>query len=358
MNVFSNLKTPDSWKKRLYGRLDAKEKKQVRRCVPMAAAAIAAIMLTITVSAAVLNGWTKVLTENFKDDVSAVKIVNEEYQHLDISAENDMLSVKATAFMGDFYDAYVLLEARFDEKITDRYDRIALHVKTYDNSVKNKSSYGITRYYGFPENDGSGGKVYKFKIRIYPHWIANAAQEGNDLVIDITDVHCINTEGNFSSTRSAGLSLEFAPDMSVLGQIAEYEPDNVITLNGYECTVDNFMSSDYSTRICLGYNVAGSADDWSAGARAARQIIGADIDSGSFDKEKCPVRLYVNEAMIPYISEDVNGVYSPYQIFNVTDTAHGKASDNYVCEIFFEPIDYENAESVYFIINNERIIIK
>lgn len=371
-NIFSKIKTPESWKHNLYRKINLSEtevRPKKKGVAVFTAAAASVAVLTLTVSAVgLLMDWTGTLSDSFNDNVSAEKIINEQYQPLDVSASNEQLTVNATAFMGDLYEGYVLLEARISDEVTEDFDKVALQIRTYDESVQDKTRYGITRYYGYPEDDGNGGIVYKYKVRVYPYWINNAIEEKKDILVDIVDIHCFNTEGNFSQLNEAGLSLKFTPDPSKLSDITEFSPGNQIMLNNVECTFENFRASDYNTEIQLAYVIPQEIkidgeiilDKWRIASRIARQLVNADVNTGEFSESECPVKLYVDGAELPYLNYDVNGIDKPFEVHNVTgeDENGYYTSDNFLCVLKFEPIDFDAAENVSLEINGEQLVIK
>ncbi|MBP1561124.1 MAG: hypothetical protein J6C96_07790 [Oscillospiraceae bacterium] len=365
--IFSNMKTPDSWKEKLYAKIGEEKSAERPKIKKLAAvAAAAAAVFTVTVTAAALTGFFDfgdILRGCFDDDISAAKIETGAYQELSEYAENDLVSLKVSAFMGDYSDSYVILEAKLKDDAPKDFERIALDVKIFDETVTNPEKYAFDRYYGVPEKDENGDTVYIFKVRVYPYWSKNAVENNVKLLVDVTHV-CFEADEFVSFTRQpADLQLSFAPDKNVLTEYTCIEPNREVSVNGEACTIEKFIPSDYVTRILIGYTVPDSLGEitniWEMGCIYGETITGIPNEKVKSSYDSCPFKLVVDGENVPYIGEEFNGYEKPFRVTCYTTDNGTTLTNSFTGILSFEPFDFQSAESVVIEIEgSEPVIIK
>ncbi|MGN0674210.1 MAG: hypothetical protein ACI4KG_00520 [Oscillospiraceae bacterium] len=372
--IFSGMKTPDSWKENLYGRLSEEKSvnsvshRKIKKFSAIIAAAAA--VLTITVTAAAITGFFDfgaIMRGGFDDDISAAKLDSGAYQSLDESAENDFISVEAAAFMGDYADSYIILKAKLKDEAEKDFERIALDVKVFDETVTEPEKYAFDRYYGVSEKDENGDTVYVFKIRVYPYWSRNAVENNVKLLVNITHV-CFETDEFISFTRQpADLQLSFAPDKNILTEYTCIEPNREVSVNGEICTVEKFISSDYSARVLIGYTVPDSfgeiTDLWKIGCIYGETITAIPNEKVIASYGSCPFKLVVDGENVPFIGEEFNDFEKPFRVTAVTNEDGTDITNKFTGILSFEPVDFESAESIVLEVNTadggtEQIILK
>lgn len=375
-NLFSEIKTPESWKADLYAEIQKEENARrpvIKRfsTVISAAAAIAAVSITAAAVTGILD-FGGILRNSFDDGISASKIETGDYQALDSCAENDIISLKASAFMGDMFDSYIILEARLKDSAKNDFSRLGLEVKVYDNTVSDGNNYVSNIYYGVPEKDENGETVYIFKVKTLPYWVEEAVENGGSLLLDVRAV-VFETSEDSQIRETADMQISFAPDENILDEYFDVEPNREMNINGEICIAERFIPSDYAARLVLAYTVPYSIENngetvtdlWRIGGIYGRKIINAPKNETEFSADLCPIKLVVDGNVVPYIGKEFNGIERPYEIMGINDEIDGsfKLTNSFICVLSFEPFDFENAESVVIEIENtsgetEHIIIK
>ncbi|MCM1024273.1 MAG: hypothetical protein NC395_09465 [Prevotella sp.] len=374
-NIFGKLKASDDWKNGLYERIseNASRERKKRPAIKKTAAALisAAAVLALSVTAAAVTGFFDlgtVMRNKFGDDISAERIADGDYQPLDVSAENDLLSVKASAFIGDHEDCYVILEVR-SKRYSDDLKGLSLGVVAYNELCEDASDIWQSSYKGEPAADENGEPTYVFKVRCPPAYVSPAAEKGAKLIFDIRS---IGYERDFKgaaqdmySRAVTDLSLSFVPDGSVIREPAEVKLAMPSRINGIDCTVERFSSTVYATKVDISYPIYKSAysagwELWDAGRKQGRTLLAVHEGSIELNDEFCPVKLRVDGEYVPlfadggkawyppdmYVSEFGGGEYQPYEIFEIEDR------DEFLAELRFEHIDFENAESIVLELKN------
>lgn len=363
-NIFGKITTPAEWKTRLYGKTEetVPARKLSRTPIRKTAAVImaAAAVLAVSVTAAAVTGFFDlgtVMQNKFGDAVSAEKLADGEYQPLDISAENDLLSVKALAFIGDYEDCYVILDVR-SKQYADDLKELSLGVLTYNELCEDTSDLGYTAYKGEPVTDENGEKSYIFKMKCYPAYTGPAAEKQLKLFFDIKWVGYEHGARKMYSRTQTNLSLDFVPDGSVIREPVEMKLEAPSRSNGIDCTVERFASTVYATKLDISYPIYKSAYDsnwalWDAGRKQGRTLLAIHEGSIELTDEFCPIKLRVDGEYVPLFSntkswypgdvlvdERGGGEGMPYGIYEIED------ENKFLVELRFEHIDFENAESI------------
>lgn len=195
-NIFGKMTASDEWKNKLYEAVEetSLHERKKRPAIKRTAAVLvsAAAVLAVSVTTAAVAGFFDlgtVMRNKFDDAVSAEKLTDGEYQPLDISAENDLLSVKALAFIGDYEDCCAILEAKLKDP-PDDLQSLSLDIMTYDETCADSDKIAWTTYNGVPVADEDGETVYIFRAKCYPYWSESAAENQIKLFFDIRAVGC------------------------------------------------------------------------------------------------------------------------------------------------------------------------
>ncbi len=389
-NIFGKITTPAEWKTRLFREAEetAQTQKPSRMPIRKTAAVVmaAAAVLAVSVTAAAVTGFFDlgtVMRNKFEDAVSAEKLADGEYQQLDVSAENDLISVKALAFIGDYEDCCVILEVR-SKLYADDLKGLSLGVLTYNELCEDTDDLGYTFYKGEPVTNENGERSgqpeqseqsYIFKVKCYPAYTGPAAEKQLKLFFDIKWVGYERGEKKMFSRTYTNLSIGFVPDGSVIREPVEIMLGEPSRSNGVDCTVERFASTVYATKVDITYPVYKSAYDsnwavWDSGRKQGRTLLA--IHEGSFELEDkyCPVKLKVDDEYVPlfsstkpwypgdvYVDESGGGESMPYGIYMVED------KDKFLVEVRFEHIDFDSAESIVLEMRNgldptQEIVIK
>lgn len=365
-NTFVKITTPAEWKTRLFREAAETAPTQKLNRIPVrkTAAVImaAAAVLAVSVTAAAVTGFfdlSTVLQNKFDDAVSAEKLANNEYQPLDISAENDLLSVKALAFIGDYEDCYVILDVR-SKLYADDLKELSLAVLTYNELCSGDTGdLAYTAYKGEPVTDENGEKSYIFKVKCYPAYTGPAAEKQLKLFFDIKWIGYERGAKNMYSRAYTNLSIAFIPDGSVIREPVEMMLETPSRSNGIDCTVERFASTVYATKVDISYPIYKSAYNntersfWDAGRKQGRILLAIHEGSLELDDKYCPIKLKVDGEYVPlfnstkswypgdvWVDERYGGESQPYGIYCVED------EDKFLVELRFEHIDFAGAESI------------
>lgn len=381
-NIFGKMTASDEWKNKLYEAVEetSPHERKKRPAIKRTAAVLlsAAAVLAVSVTTAAVAGFFDlgtVMRNKFDDAVSAEKLTDGEYQPLDVSAENDLLSVKALAFIGDYEDCYVILEVR-SKQYNDDLKGLFLGVMNYNELCEDTDDLGYNSYMGEPVADENGEQSYIFKVKCFPAYTEPSAEKQAKLFFDIKWIGYERGAKKMFSRTPTNLSLGFVPDGSVIREpykIALGEPS---VINGVECTVERFASTVYATKVDISYPIYKSAYDnsewsfWDAGRKQGRTLLAIHEGSLELTDEYCPVKLRVDGEYVPlfhgrnawypgdvYTDERYGGVGQPYSIYCVED------EDKFLAEVRFEHIDFDGAESIVLELRNgldpvREIVIK
>lgn len=380
-NIFGKITTPAEWKTRLFReaeetvRIQKPSRMPIRKtaAVVMAAAAV----LAVSVTAAAVTGFFdlgSIMRNRFEDAVSAEKLADGEYQPLDVSAENDLISVKALAFIGDYEDCCVILGVR-SKLYADDLNGLSLGVLTYNELCEDTGDLGYDFYNGEPVTDENGDRSYIFKVKCYPAYTGSAAEKQLKLFFDIKWVGYERGAKKMFSRTFTNLSLGFVPDSSVIREPVEIMLGEPSRSNGVDCTVERFASTVYATKVDITYPVYKSAygggwSVWDAGRKQGRTLLAIHEGSLELEDKYCPVKLRVDGEYVPlfsgahvwypgdvYVDERNGGENLPYSIYEVED------KDKFLVEVRFEHIDFDSAESIVLEMRNgldptQEIVIK
>ena len=381
-NIFGKMTASDEWKNRLYKAAEenAPHEMKKRPALKKTAAVLvsAAAVIIVSVTTAAVAGFFDlgtVMRNKFDDDVSAEKLTDGEYQPLDVSAENDLLAVKALAFIGDYEDCYVILEAR-SKQYTDDLKGLFLGVTNYNELCEGTDGLGYTSYMGEPVADENGEQSYIFKVKCYPAFTGPSAENRTKLFFDIKWVGYERGAKRMFSRTPTDLSLGFVPDSSVIREPAEIKLGEPSRSNGVDCTVERFASTVYATKVDISYPIYKSSYDnvgwslWDDGRKQGRRLLAIHEGSLELTDEYCPVKLRVDGEYVPlfsgrhawypgdvYVDESYGGAGQPYSIYCVEN------EDKFLVEVRFEHIDFDSAESIVLEMKNgldptREIVIK
>lgn len=359
--VFSEIKTPKSWKDDLYGRIE-KERSIKRGKIKHIGTVIAAAaaVLAVTFTAAAFSGLLdlgSILQKDFGDDISAAKVETGAYQSLGEFAENDIISVRASAFMGDYVDSYIMLEAKLGESAEKDFSRLAMDIRVYDETVTAPGRYYAERYYAVPKTDENGETTYVFKVKVPMYWISHSVESREDIIVDITNV-CFEYESGTElfAPRAVDLKLSFAPDESVINELVCIDIDRELLAGGEKCKAAKFIPSDYAARIVVEYTVpdsfGGITDIWETGCMYGKKIAGVYDDDTV--PSACPFTLLVDGESVPFIKSSAN---APFAVCNITGENGEFPTNNFEFVLSYEPFDFESAESVIIEIDGEENIV-
>lgn len=370
-NIFGKLTASDELKNRIYEAAEENTPREVnKRPVLKKTAAVlisAAAVLAVSVTTAAVTGFFDlgtVMRNKFDDNISAAKLEEGSYQPLDVSAENDLLSVRVSAFIGDYEDCCAILEAKLKDPPHD-LAKLSLDIMTYDETCADIDKIGWTTYDGVPVADENGETVYIFRAKCYPYWSESATENQVKLFFDIQAVGCERGVKKYFTRTPTKLSLGFVPDKSVIRPAKTIELDAPASSNNIDCTVKRVVSTVYATKVDISYPIYKSAYNnvggavWDAGKKQGRIILAIPQNTIEFSDDRCPVKLRVDGEYVPYLRNGLDEYYNgqPYAIMEVSD------SDEFICALQFEHIDFDSAESVVLEMKNgldptREIVIK
>lgn len=346
-NVFSEIKTPESWKENLYDRIQEEENmnmktiRPIRKIATWVIAAAAVVSLSVVTAAATgILDFGGILRKNYNDEISASKVEQGDYQPLDASVTSKNFEFTAKAFMGDEEESYVLLEAKVLNPKLD-VDRMSVTLYSLGEQVTDLEKYGTDTYESEAVTDENGNKSFLFRVKTYNAWVYTATIEKTNLMLYINEIRCSNEEKE--RVIPANLRILFKPEFTDDGA-KEVTIGKKFTMDGTACTLDKLVASDYGAKVSFSFtNDGGSGimDSWENARDTAEDMMGID-DYENFTLEESRVKLIVNGKEIPLID---NADSVPMEFFvlayenDVTTTDAGFT-------ITFAPVDYENADSV------------
>lgn len=370
-DIFGKMKAPQSWKEKLYKSVGEEKGAPVKRPVlkmkkaAAFAAGIAAVM-AVSVTAAAAAGLFDLgaaLKSNLGDGVSAAKLETGDYQPLDISAENDIMSLKAKAFMGDAADSYIIVEARLGEDVSKDFTRFGLNAIMYDETTSSEDVKGQYSdcHYAVPCTDENGETVYLFKMHTVPFYIKNALENGLALTVGIKGAVFEKDSPSWRTIKPMDLTFSFKPDKSVIKETSEKIIGSAVRMGGSSCIINRAIFSEYSTRLILTYNTDGTGETWNSYCRKLLNITGYssrdyDYVSNDFDPESCPVKLIVDGKYVPMVSNNANSESSVYYSRGWNEPLlvmfSMERKGECMLALSYEPVDIEAAESVTLEIEN------
>lgn len=346
-NVFSEIKTPESWKENLYERIQEEEKmttREVRRIKKVTsyiiAAAVVVSLSVVTAAATGILDFGGLLRKNYNDNISASKLEQGDYQPLDASVTSKNFEFTAKAFLGDEEESYVLLEAKVKNPELD-VDKMSVTLYSLGEQVTDLENYGTDTYESDAIVDENGNKSFLFRVKTYNAWVYTAVVEDTNLMLYINEIRCSNEEQE--RVIPANLRILFKPEFTDDGA-TEVPIGKKFEMDGTACTLDKLVASDYGTKVSFSFTNEGGngiMESWKNARDTAEDMMGID-DYENFTLEESKVKLIVNGKEIPLIdnadSVAMEVFVSAYEN-DVTTTDAGFT-------ITFAPVDYENAESV------------
>ena len=346
-NVFSEIKTPESWKENLYNRIQEEENmttREVRKIKKVTAYIIAAaVVVSLSVVTATATGildFGSFLRKNYNDNISATKLEQGDYQALDASVTSKNFEFTAKAFMGDIEESYVLLEAKVKNPELD-VDKMNISLHLLGEDVANPKDYASRTYESEAIVDEDGNKIFLFRVDTYPAWVENAIANNTNLMLNIVEIYCENNETK--KVIPSDLKILFKPEFTDGGAKEIFIGKN-LSMNNTDCKLEKLVASDYGTKVSFAFTNEGGNDiinAWKSARDTAEDMMGID-NYERFTLEESNVQLIVNGKEIPLID---NADSLPMEIITMVSD-NGFTSDNAGFTITFAPIDYENAESV------------
>ncbi|MBQ8195767.1 MAG: hypothetical protein IJZ47_10420 [Oscillospiraceae bacterium] len=350
--LFAKTKTPHEWKSRLYDNIGstARHGRTIGRTAIMIAAAAICSVCAVTVAAeSGLINIAGILGIGFGDKISESKVESGEYQTPSVFADDDVISVGLTAFLGDTYDYFALLEVRTSEEYSD-CSGVSLGVVVVDENTEDISSYAIEQYSGVRHTLDDGSTVHFVKAKLPAHW-PNAAADNDGLV----SLRIVNASFDINGTTeriNTDIRLDFKPQSDVISDENTIKLEKTLLRNGLEYNVDRFCGGDYRSRVYLEYYVPESMIEenggkdfiWYSGVLYGRNALGLDLTLACEEPEaSSPVKLIVDGNEIPY-SADFRAVELMNR--NASQDDEFILSNHFICELSFEPVDIDEAESV------------
>ncbi len=353
-NVFSEIKTPESWKENLYERIQEEENmttREVRRIKKVTsyiiAAAVVVSLSVVTAAATGILDFGGFLRKNYNDEISASKLEQGDYQPLDASVTSSNFEFTAKAFMGDSEESYVLLEAKVLNPKLD-VDKMSVTLYSLGEQVTDLENYGTDTYESDAIIDENGNKSFLFRVKTYNAWVYTAVAENTNLMLHIDEIRCSNEEKE--RVIPADLKILFKPEFTDDGA-EEVAIGKKFEMDGTACTLDKLVASDYGTKVNFSFtneDANGIMESWNSARDTAEDMMGID-DYENFTLEESKIKLIVNGKEIPLInnadSVAMEVFVSAYEN-DVTTTDAGFT-------ITFAPVDYENAESVAVIVKTD-----
>ena len=346
-NVFSEIKTPESWKENLYERIQEEEKmttREVRRIKKVTsyiiAAAVVVSLSVVTAAATGILDFGGILRRNYNDNISATKLEQGDYQALDASVTSKNFEFTAKAFMGDAEESYVLQEAKVKNPELD-VDKMSVTLYSLGEQVTDLEKYGTDIYESEAVVDENGNKNFLFRVKTYPAWVYTAVAEDTNLMLYINEIRCSNEENE--RVIPADLKILFKPEFTDDGA-KEVSIGKKFSMSGTACTLDNLIVSDYGTKVSFSFTNEGGngiMESWLNARDTAEDMMGID-NYESFTLEESKVKLIVNGKEIPLID---NADSVPMEVF-VSAYENDVTTADAGFTITFAPVDYENAESV------------
>lgn len=346
-NVFSEIKTPESWKENLYERIQEEEKmttREVRRIKKVTsyiiAAAVVVSLSVVTAAATGILDFGGLLRKNYNDNISASKLEQGDYQPLDASVTSKNFEFTAKAFLGDEEESYVLLEAKVKNPELD-VDKMSVTLYSLGEQVTDLEKYGTDTYESDAIVDENGNKSFLFRVKTYNAWVYTAVAEDTNLMLYINEIRCSNEEKE--RVIPANLKILFKPEFTDDGA-TEVSIGKKFEMDGTACTLDELIASDYGTKVSFSFTNEGGngiMESWENARDTAEDMMGID-DYENFTLEESKVKLIVDGKEIPLID---NADSAPMEV-TVSVYENDVTTTDADFTITFAPVDYDNAKSV------------
>ncbi len=347
-NVFSEIKTPESWKENLYNRIQEEEDMNMKTIRPIrkittwviAAAAVISVSVVTAAATGILD-FGSILRSKYNDNISASKIEQGDYQPLDASVSSKNFEFTAKAFMGDLEESYVLLEAKVKNPKLD-VDKMSVTLYSLEEYVTDLENYGTDTYESEAVIDENGNKSFLFRVKTYNVWVYKATYEKTNLMLKIDEIVCEND--TTKKVIPANLKILFKPEFTDSGA-KEVTIGKSFSMDGTDCKLEKLVASDYGTKVSFSFTNEGECatimEAWESARDIAEDMMGID-DYENFTLKESAVQLIVNGKNVALID---NGDSVPMEVtvsVYETDVATKEAGFT----VTFDPIDYANADSV------------
>lgn len=359
--AFDSIKTPGNWKENLYKTVYAEEKSTVKKRIRLpikraitVSIAAATICLASALTVGAITGTfniVEILRGGFSDEVSMEKYINGQYQPLDVSCENENISFKAVAFMGDIDETYTLVEARLKEDIP--VDEISIEVSVLENNVTNIEEYGSSIVTAVADTDADGNTAYFFNIRNLPS--CGLYEEGAEsLIMRISKI--IYKTGFKENVEDVSLSMEFVPETSYLSPVEYHQLMEEVEINGTPCVITDAHISDYQASIIFSYEIPETleiggetvTDYFEIADIKIRDILNLRSENAYQPiPAECPVKLIVDGTVMDFSEYNEDVLHSPFD--NIMGPYEGdEYNTQFYCVVNFKPFKFSEAESVAF----------
>ena len=305
-SVFSEIKTPESWKENLYNRIQEEETdmnmKKIRpiRKIAAWAAAVAAVVTVSVVTAAATGiiDFGSILRSRYNDNISAEKIEKGDYQSLDASATSENFEFTAKAFMGDPEESYVLLEAKVKNPEFEA-EKLGVSLYSLGENVSDIENYGLDTYESEAVVDEEGNKSFLFRVKTYPAWVQEATAEKTNLMLYINRITVKN--GETEKVLNADLKILFKPEFTN-DDTKNISIGKTFMLGGVKCRIDEVVTSDYGTKVRFSFTNKGKfygiMNSWEAARDTAEKMMGVEIIAHSaIQARELVVRLHAERCV-------------------------------------------------------------
>ncbi len=347
-NVFSEIKTPESWKENLYERIQEEENmnmktiRPIRKIATWVIAAAAVISVSVVTAAATgMLDFGSILRSSYNDEISASKVEKGDYQPLDASVSSKNFEFTAKAFMGDEEESYVLLEAKVKNPKLD-VDKMKVTLYSLEENVADLENYGTDTYESEVAFDEDGNKFFLFRVKTYSAWVQEATYEKTNLMLYINKIVCENDKT--TKVIPANLKILFQPEFTD-GGAREVNIGKKFAMDNVDCVLEKLVAYDYGTKVSFSFTNDADCDTieeaWKNAKDTAEDMMGID-NYEKFTLKDSAVQLIVNGKKVPLID---NADSAPMEVtvgVHTVDVATTTAGFT----ITFDPVDYENADSV------------
>lgn len=379
-NIFTDIKTPDSWKKNLYSKAYAQKKQSTpvfKRVAVGTGIAFAAATTTLTVGALTDTfNIVDVLRNGFGDDVTASKIDSGDYQKLENFIQTEDIEFKVTAFVGDSEESYTLVEARLKDSAKELdIQKLSIRALVLGEEI-DASQFGteLGQYFGDVyeatlSNDENGDIVYNFRVDNYGAWIENAIANKSNLNLWIQEIIVTDSNGE-NKVQEIMKNTSFMPERDAVSTIPYIRFNKSITANGANVLLSEVIPSDYKTTVNFSFNVSTdkpTVDEnmpyWFEGEEVARALIsfkGEDdylftnlYEEDNYDysltSADSNIKLYVDDKLVEFSKTE-----KPFVMYQQYSDGDFKSLPTFILSVNFAPAQISDASKLRIEITEEN----
>lgn len=379
-NIFTDIKTPDSWKKNLYSKAYAQKKQSTpvfKRVAVGTGIAFAAATTTLTVGALTDTfNIVDVLRNGFGDDVTASKIDSGDYQKLENFIQTEDIEFKVTAFVGDSEESYTLVEARLKDSAKELdIQKLSIRALVLGEEI-DASQFGteLGQYFGDVyeatlSNDENGDIVYNFRVDNYPAWIESAIANKSNLNLWIQEIIVTDSNGE-NKVQEIMKNTSFMPERDAVSTIPYIRFNKNITANGANVLLNEVVPSDYKTTVNFSFNVSTdkpTVDEnmpyWFEGEEVARALIsfkGEDdylftnlYEEDNYDysltSADSNIKLYVDDKLVEFSKTE-----KPFVMYQQYSDGDFKSLPTFILSVNFAPAQISDASKLRIEITEEN----